>query len=97
MPFQSQIYPFNDPTINLVNEVGGVYGLLQPSTRGYVVGYVGESDNLRRRLREHFNNPPVRGITHFCLEVIQGPISRAMRERALISEFNPPGNTVGTR
>jgi hypothetical protein len=55
------------------------------------------SDNSRRRLREHYNNPPIRGITHFHLEVVHSALQRAVREQALIREFNPPGEVHHTR
>jgi excinuclease UvrABC nuclease subunit len=98
MPFAGNAFSFNDATLNTVNEVGGVYGLFKQTAPNYFVClYVGLSDNLRRRLREHFNNPPVRGTTHFFGEVVASAQARAIREKALISEFNPPGNTVGTR
>lgn len=98
MPFAGNAFSFDDATLNTVNEVGGVYGLFQQTHPNYFVClYVGMSDNLRRRLREHFNNPPIDGITHFFGEVVAGQLARLARERELISEFNPPGNTVGTR
>jgi hypothetical protein len=98
MPFAGNAFRFDDATINTINEVGGVYGLFQQTAPNYFVClYVGLSDNLRRRLREHYNNPPVQGATHFFGEVVPGTLARAMRERELISEFNPPGNTLGTR
>ncbi len=97
MPFSGKAYQFDDATLNTVNEVAGVYGLFQWNGSRYVCRYVGMSDNLRRRLREHYNNPPVRGTTHFFAEVHQTIAVRSAREKELISEFNPPGNTVGTR
>lgn len=98
MPFTGSIYRFDDATINRVNEVGGVYGLLaQTASNNYVARYVGLGENLRRRLREHFNNPPITGITHFIFEAHPNAIARAQRERALIREFNPPGNVHYTR
>ncbi len=97
MPFSGRAFRFDDATLNTVNEVAGVYGLFQWNGYNYICLYVGMSDNLRRRLREHFNNPPARGITHFFGEVHQNLILRSARERTLISEFNPPGNTIGTR
>lgn len=97
MPFAGNPYLFNDATLNTVNEVGGVYGLFQQTTLGLRCLYVGLTDNFRRRLREHYNNPPIRGATHFLAEVIGDERARAVRESALIAEFNPPGNSVGTR
>lgn len=91
-------YPFNDATLNWVLEVGGVYCLLQQTDpTHYSILYVGLSDNSRRRLREHYNNPPIRGITHFHLEVVHSALQRAVREQALIREFNPPGEVHHTR
>ena len=69
MPFNSEPYPFNWAMVNSVYEVGGVYGLFQYSlqTFKYRCQYVGKTDNLRRRLVEHLNNPPVAGLTTFLL------------------------------
>ena len=97
MPFSGSAYRFDDATLNTVNEVAGVYGLFQQSGPSYLCRYVGTSDNLRRRLREHFNNPPISGCTHFFAEVIASSLQRAAREQALIREFNPPGNVQYTR
>lgn len=96
MPFSGTAFKFDNATLDTINEVAGVYGLFQWNGRSYVCLYVGMSDNLRRRLREHYNNPPARGITHFFGEVHNSLILRSGREKELISEFNPPGNTVGT-
>lgn len=58
MPFSGNAFRFDDATLNTINEVAGVYGLFQRTSPNYFVcRYVGTSDNLRRRLREHFNNP----------------------------------------
>lgn len=97
IPFNWTAYLFNKPTIDTINEVGGVYGLFEwtPSIAKYVCLYVGMTDNLRRRLREHFNNPPIAGVTHFFAEHWDNGQQRIAREQQLISEFNPPGNTVG--
>jgi hypothetical protein len=99
MPFSGQIYFFNQWVIATANEVGAVYGLFKPSLRaGYVdCLYVGKTDNLRRRLAEHLNNPPVAGITHWFAEVHATELQRTLREAQLIAEFQPPGNTVGRR
>jgi hypothetical protein len=95
MPFQSTVYAFDLATLNTVNEVRAVYGLF--SANRYRPGfydclYVGETDNLRRRLAEHYNNPPIFGITHFFVEVTSTQQQRKQREMQLIAEFNPPGN-----
>ncbi len=95
MPFQSEAYPLNWAMMNSVNEVGAVYGLFQHSqqTFKYYCLYVGKTDNLRRRLQEHLSNPPVAGLTHFFAEVYSTDEQRSKRERALIAEFQPIGNT----
>jgi hypothetical protein len=95
MPFNSTPYSFNWPTILTANEVGAVYGLFSQTLAGYVCQYVGKTDNLRRRLAEHHNNPPVAGITHWFAEVHATEQQRTFRERVLIVEFRPPGNKVG--
>lgn len=98
MPFSGPAHVFDDATLNRVNEVGGVYGLFQQTRPNYFVArYVGLAENLRRRLREHYNNPPISGITHFFVEVHTTAAARTARERALIGEFNPPGNVHHTR
>ena len=95
MPLNGQAYRFDQQTVQTVNEVGGVYGLARYEQNTYYILYVGESVNLRRRLTEHLNNPPARGITHFFAEVIPNQAQRLARETVLIQEFNPVGNTVG--
>ena len=90
---------FNSRTLDTVNEVGGVYVLLQQTTTPnyYNILYIGLSEDLRRRLSEHYNNPPIQGITHFHVEAIANAVQRGLRERALISQFNPPGNVQHSR
>ena len=74
-----------------------MYGLFRYNsvTLIYENLYVGLTDNLRRRLTEHFNNPPIAGVTHFFAEAWATAAERKQREAELIREFNPPGNTVG--
>jgi excinuclease UvrABC nuclease subunit len=97
IPFAHNAFGFNKPTIDTIYEVGGVYGLFRynPFTYKYECLYVGQSDNLRRRLAEHFNNPPIAGVTHFFAETFVSASQRMQREAQLIREFNPPGNKVG--
>jgi hypothetical protein len=95
MPFPNQEYRFNTPTLNTVKEIGAVYGLFiadRSRPNFYNCLYVGETDNLRRRLFEHFNDPPIYGATHFFVEVTATERQRKQREKELIAEFNPPGN-----
>jgi hypothetical protein len=98
MPFISQAYAFDIATLKTVNEVAGVYGLFrQTGPSSFACRYVGQSDNLRRRLFEHFNNPPISECTHFFAEVVPFARQRLLREQALIGEFDPPGNVHHTR
>lgn len=98
MPFQNKAFLFTRNVIDNLGAVGAVYGLFRQSSPGYFVClYVGETDNLRRRLMEHLNNPPIGGITHFFAEAVPGSLQRAVREEQLIGEFNPPGNVRGRR
>jgi predicted GIY-YIG superfamily endonuclease len=97
MPFSGSAYSFTWNVISTCAEVGAVYGLFTQTARGYACAYVGQTDNLRRRLQEHLNNPPVAGVTHFFAEGYASARDRANREAALITEFQPRGNTVGRR
>jgi hypothetical protein len=95
MPFPKQEYMFDFATLQMVKEIGAVYGLFKPNPNrpGYFIClYVGETDNLRRRLLEHYNNPPIAGITHFFVEISPIERQRLVREQQLIAEFNPLGN-----
>ena len=98
MPFQNTtVYHFNEVSINTINEVGGVYGLAKAQLLNpgfYTILYVGKSGNLRERLQYHLNNPPVTGITHFFAERIDTESGRTLREKQLIAEFKPVGNTL---
>jgi len=97
IPFSGNAYAFDRLTISTLYEVSGVYGLFRYNPRTFIYEnlYVGETDNLRRRLAEHFNNPPIAGATHFFAEAHASARQRQQREAELIREFNPPGNTVG--
>jgi hypothetical protein len=95
VPFSSKVYSFDVPTLGTVNEVGATYGLFRPTPQRpgfYTCLYVGQTNNLRTRLYEHFNNPPIFGVTHFFAEVISTELQRKLREKELIAEFSPVGN-----
>jgi len=97
MQFKYGPYHFTEAGINGINEVGGVYGLAKQnlySLNSYQILYVGKTVNLRKRLKEHYNNPPAVGITHFFAEAISTDAARTQREYALIQEFKPIGNTL---
>ncbi len=98
MPFAHNVFDFNRATIQTIKTEGGVYGLFRwdLTILKYRCLYVGQSDDLRRRLTEHLNDPPISGVTHFFAEVWANYFQRMNREQELIREFNPPGNTVGT-
>lgn len=99
MPFKYGPFPFTRLGIQRFDEAGAVYGLFRPSAHPgfYSCLYVGETDNLRRRLGEHLNDPPTAGITHVFAEGWKLAPQRKQREKELISEFDPPANTVGRR
>jgi hypothetical protein len=95
MPFNSNANSFDFLTLGRVNEVGATYGLFTPNPNRpgfYICLYVGQTNNLRTRLYEHYDNPPIAGVTHFFAEVITTEQQRKVREKQLIAEFNPPGN-----
>jgi len=96
MPLTTTFYPFNSVSVDLVYEVGGVYGFARPvllAPNQYTILYVGQSGNLRERLQCHLNDPPTAGITHFFVERIDNLATRMLRERQLIAEFQPVANT----
>lgn len=74
-------------------EVPGVYIMLNAT--GNVI-YVGESDNVRRRHKEHCvdTHHLMHGHhpSHMAVEVIADASLRRSREQALIREYNPPAN-----
>lgn len=90
-------YLFNKVSVDLVYEVGGIYCLAKavPFSPGkYTILYVGQSGNLYERLQSHLNDPPTTGITHFIAERIDNFAARTIREKQLIAEFQPVGNTL---
>ena len=95
MPFKSKAYNFDEESLKSVYEIGATYGLFRPNLYRpgfFTCLYVGQTNNLRVRLCEHLNNPPVAGATHFFGEAISTDLGRRARERQLIAEFNPIGN-----
>ena len=97
MPFPPKPFDFNYSTLLTVREIGAVYGLFVPNRYRpgfYICLYVGETDNLRRRLFEHFKYPPVAGATHFFAEISPIDRQRKLREKQLIAEFSPIGNST---
>lgn len=97
MPFGYGPYHFTEAGINGISEIGGVYGLAKPAAFSYgryAIVYVGKTGNLRKRLKEHYCNPPVSGVTHFFAEAHSTDAAQTQREYALIQEFKPVGNTL---
>lgn len=98
MPFRdSTVYRFNQATVDTLRTVGGVYGLARPNPQRqgwYLILYVGKTGNLRERIQYWLNNPPVAGITHFFADVVLNEADRTRHEAALISQFQPVGNTL---
>jgi hypothetical protein len=46
---------------------------------------------------EHYNDLPIAGVAHFFIEAIGiEEQQRKLREKKLISEFNPTGNKTST-
>ena len=79
-----------------LSNAGEVYGLfkidLQFRPDHYACLYVGQTNDLRTRMHEHYNNPPITGVTHFFAEAIATEEQRKRPERELIREFDPTGN-----
>jgi predicted GIY-YIG superfamily endonuclease len=90
--------PFIDQTLRPLrttrwNAVAAVYGVL--NARSQVI-YVGQTDNLQRRIVEHLSDyghcmHPL-GATALVADVVPDPIERTRREAALIREYSPPCN-----
>ena len=96
MPFSGNCHSFDSSTLKELNNIGAVYGLFETDLpfrpNHYTCRYVGQTNDLRTRLLEHYNNHPVIGVTHFFDEAIATEEQRKQREKELICEFNPPGN-----
>ena len=73
----------------------GVYVLCDPN--GYYL-YVGHSDNLHQRLREHLNDPrdcaKARGATLFAIELHADEDKRVQRRKELVANFAPVCNQI---
>jgi len=100
MPFSGDCRSFDPPTLHALNDVGSVYGLFKTDLPfrpdHYTCLFVGETDDLKTRLLEHYEHPSITGVTHFFAEASSTEQQRKPRERDLIAEFNPPGNrTIG--
>lgn len=76
------------------NEVPGVYGIMNANKQ---MIYIGETDNVKRRMAEHQADTRHKmhryGPELVWFETIRtGERARIAREQVLIAEYNPPAN-----
>ena len=96
MPLSGNCHSFDSSALKVLNKIGAVYGLFKTDLpfrpNHYTCLYVGQTNDLRTRMLEHYKNPPIIGVTHFFAEAIATEEQRKQREKELICEFNPTGN-----
>jgi hypothetical protein len=96
MPFSGNCHSFDSATLKVLSGVGSVYGLFKTDLPfrpdHYTCLFVGQTDDLKARLLEHYDHPSIAGVTHFFTEASASVRQRELREKELIAEFNPPGN-----
>jgi hypothetical protein len=96
MPFSGNCHSFDLSGLKPLSNAGEVYGLFKVDLPfrpdHYTCLYVGQTNDLRTRMLEHYNTPPITGVTHFFAEAIATEEQRIQRERELILEFDPTGN-----
>ena len=96
MPFSGNRRSFDSATFKALSDIGSVYGLFKADLPfrpdHYICLFVGQTNDLKTRLLEHYNHPSIAGVTHFFAEASANEEQRKLREKELISEFNPPGN-----
>ncbi|GIO43164.1 GIY-YIG nuclease family protein [Paenibacillus apis] len=89
---------FTDWSISSTPETGGIYMLLGNHSNGqYPVLYVGQSNNLKRRLNEHFNELEThfRGeIMNFVFFIERNQSNRDNSEKLLIEKYTPRFNKL---
>ena len=75
------------------NEVPGVYGIM--NSRKQMI-YIGETDNLKRRMAEHQADTKHKmhayGPAWVSVDQITEQAARKVREQKLIAEYDPPAN-----
>src|SRR5207244_12711562 len=75
----------SDLTLKVLNNIGAVYGLFKTDLPfrldHYTCLYVGQTNDLRTRMLEHYKNPPIIGVTHFFAEAIATEEQRLQREK----------------
>ena len=98
MPFRGDCHPFDSLSLKGLDDLGAVYGLFKTDLpfrpNHYTCLFVGQTNDLRTRLLEHYTNPSIAGVTHFFAEAGANESQRKLREIELISEFNPPRNKL---
>ena len=96
MPFSGNCHSADLSTLKALSNAGAVYGLFKTDLPfrpdHYTCLYVGQTNDLRTRMIEHYNTAPVLGVTHFFAEPIVTEEQRKQREKELLDEFNPIGN-----
>jgi hypothetical protein len=96
MPFSGNCHSFDSSTLKVLNDDGSVYGLFREDLPfrpdHYSCLFVGQTNDLRARLLEHYNDPSISGVTHFFAEASATEQQRKLREKELIAEFNPAAN-----
>jgi hypothetical protein len=96
MPFSGDCHTFDSSTLKALDDGGSVYGLFKTDLPfrpdHYTCLFVGQTNDLKARLLEHYNHPAIAGVTHFFAEASATEQQRKPRERELIAEFNPSGN-----
>jgi hypothetical protein len=87
MPFSGNCRSFDSSTLKLLNNIGAVYGLFKTDLPfrpdHYSCLFVGQTNDLRARLLEHYNDPSIAGVTHFFAEASATEQQRKLREREL--------------
>ena len=85
MPFSGDCHSFDSSTLKVLNNIGAVYGLFKTDLPfrpdHYTCLYVGQTNDLRTRMLEHYKNPPIIGVTHFFAEAIATEEQRLQREK----------------
>jgi hypothetical protein len=80
MPLVTSVWIFSAGMVDSDRDEPGVYELLTGTT----VVYIGGSNEVRRRLREHLADPPGRGITHYRIDYTS---DWKRREQQLYDEY----------
>ena len=96
MPFSGNCSSFDSCTLKALSDVGSVYGLFKTDLPfrpdHYTCLFVGQTNRLRTRFLELYNNLSIAGVTHFFAEASANEERRKLREKELIAEFHPTGN-----